>query len=454
MTIVAQGNGFAHNAATCVFPKNGGRAWTMRIAFVVMICLMNIPALAVDWREVEVRYETRRAELEAQGPPEYYVIPFDAGLALFDSRPELGIGMHQVDQEGIDILKETHVRFVRFTLYWNLIETTEEPGVYDETALQSMDETVKLFEANNIIPVVVVHGNPPGVSFSTRHESYERFARFMAFAAERWPYVRYWELWNEMDVAFTDLFGAGVEPEVPMIERGRNYAQMLRLAYPAIREANPKAIVVTGGMDNYTEFPRGIYEAGGRPYFDIMNMHTYGIPSQWSFVQRGAAMRDLMAEFGDGRKPLWNTEFGVDAGSMVQAWGIPDADPPAFWDAKQKEMLSECIQFALASGLYQKFFAYQFHAGNEIENERIAEADVVFPKEHTVHDYGFGFMREDQRTPRPIWEWIVAEGVNDPERLGSPRTLGLSVTAGDTERAMEVFVHSDFPTLVGIQSHR
>jgi hypothetical protein len=231
-----------------------------------------------------------------------------------------------------------------------------------------------------------------------------------------------------------------------MFERGRYYSEMLRLTAPAIRAANPEALVVTGGMDNFSDFPRGIYEAGGAPFFDIMNLHTYGIPSPWSFVQRGVALRELMAAYGDGQKPLWNTEFGVDAGSMVQAWGLPETDAPGFWDANQKEMLSDCIRFNLKAGLYQKMFAYQFRAGNEIAAERIAAAGVVFPPGHTVDDYGFGFMRRDGRTPRPVWDWILEYNVNAPARLGATRQVQLMTESRGEGTAVVIPLDPTYPT--------
>ena len=63
---------------------------------------------------------------------------------------------------------------------------------------------------------------------------------------------------------------------------------MLKLVYPAIKQANPNAVVLTGGLTDWGEFPKGIYAGGGRDYFDVMNIHTYGMPLPWGFVQRSA----------------------------------------------------------------------------------------------------------------------------------------------------------------------
>ena len=66
-----------------------------------------------------------------------------------------------------------------------------------------------LAEEKGLEMLVVVHVNPPGVSFDNRHESYRRFAQFMADMAPRFPQIRFWELWKELVAGFTDLFGVG-----------------------------------------------------------------------------------------------------------------------------------------------------------------------------------------------------------------------------------------------------
>ena len=59
----------------------------------------------------------------------------------------------------------------------------------------------------------------------------------MGDMARRYPQVRYWELWNEMDNGFTDLCGAG-RASGSMRERGKLYAKTLQSVYLQIRKAN------------------------------------------------------------------------------------------------------------------------------------------------------------------------------------------------------------------------
>jgi hypothetical protein len=325
--------------------------------------------------------------------------------------------VHGLNEEQAVLLHDVGVRIIRKTMYWNTIETTTEAGKYDEKALAAWDETVKLCARHGITLLVIVHGNPPGVNFEHRQDGYVRFAHFMTDMARRYPTVRYWELWNEMDVGFTDLFGAG--KDVAPLERGKMYAEMLKLAYPAIRAANPEAWILTGGIaEPWGDFTRGIYEGGGREFFDIMNVHTYGVPLWGSFLGRGMACRAIMTRYGDADKPMWNTEFGIDAGNMVQAWGYPHDRQPAVDDAKffDDEMIREykdCLDGARKYGLYQKVLAYQFVAGNECKPAGIEEK-VRLPKGMTLDDYGYGWLRKDGKTPRPLYEWIKKLNFNAP----------------------------------------
>ncbi|MFA5206275.1 MAG: cellulase family glycosylhydrolase [Lentisphaeria bacterium] len=387
---------------------------------------------ATDWAQMEKDYQTTRVALEKAGPR---TAPYQwtaAGATwVADPRPALGIGVHTLTQEQADLMRSAGLRLVRKTLYWNQIENTTIPGVHDPKALAAMDAEIALLLRNGFQPLIVVHANPPGTSYANRLAAYDRFATFMAFAAARWPEVRYWELFNEMDGAFTDLFGANAKPDVPLRQRGVMYAEMLKRVTPAIKKANPDALVVIGGMTDWDEFPRGIYAGGGREWFDIMNVHSYGIPLPWGFVLRGAALRAVMNANGDRDKPLWNTEFGLDAGSLTAAWGAPtEGKPGDFFDRMQKAMLADCIEFNLRTGLYQAMFPYQLAAGNEGGRDVVGKLD--FGPGRTQDDFGFGLLRADGRTPRPSFQWLQERQANAPLTQEAWAVATLRTAAGQT----------------------
>ena len=340
--------------------------------------------------------------------------PTETRVVVYDSRPELGIGMHDMSKRARDMVGELGIRLVRKTLYWNRMEPTEKPGIYDGKYLSEWDALVEDCRKEGVVLEVVVHGDPPGVSYAERRAGYERFTRFVADMSTRYPSIIYWELFNEMDSGFTCLFGAS--DKIAMRERGRDYAEMLKVAYPAIKTANPAAWVLSGGMSDTDEFPRGIYEGGGRSYFDIMNIHTYGAPVVTAFVERGKRVRQIMVDNSDADKPLWNTEFGLDAGNVVGAWGYPHTWNPAqddakAFDAKQLEDYQNCLKSNDELGLYQKLLPYQFQAGNERDDDGQIKTKAQLPQGMAIDDYGFGIVRRDF-SPRPVYTWLDQSNPN------------------------------------------
>ena len=335
-------------------------------------------------------------------------------LWLYQGRTELGMGMHGLSDEHVKMVRKLGVRLVRKTVYWYHIEKTEQPGVYDEQGLAKYDKMVATAKENGVELVLLLHGNVPGTGWDNRLESYDRFARFAAFMAKRYPSVRFWELWNEMDVGFTDLFGAN-RPGYPLFERGRCYGQMLKKAYPAIKAANRDAWVLVGGISSggAPEFIRGIYTEAGRDYFDYMNIHTYGVPVNWSMAADAYAARVAMGRYGDFDRPLWNTEFGIDGGNLWAAWQVDTGEK---LDAGHLGAWQSCINESLANKLYWKILPYQFAAGNERANDVLKKADapVKLPAGHTIDDYGFGLLRSDGKTPRPTYNWLLEEQINQP----------------------------------------
>ena len=336
-------------------------------------------------------------------------------LWVYDTRPEVGVGAHGLDTKTVKLIRTLDIRLVRHTMYWNQIENTETPGKYDPKTLAYWDELVPRCKAAGIELEVVVHGNPPGVDFTHRQEGYRRFASFMADMSARYPSIRFWELWNEMDQAFTDLFGNG-NADISLRERGKMYAEMLKLTYPAIKSANPKAWVLTGGMTDWNDFPRGIYEGGGGPYFDFMNIHTYGVPVLYGWVSRGLSLNSVMREFHDDGRPIWNTEFGIDAGNVVNAWGFPHSgNPPkedgAGFDEIHLQTWKECLEDNVRRRLYVKTLGYQFTAGNETSRERL-QKEGHLPAGRSQDDYGYGLLRADGHTPRPTYDWLKKQDLN------------------------------------------
>ncbi len=374
----------------------------LRIMLFILLIPMAVSLYAQGWQAEAAAYERNMALLETGTPPrEYRSVNYRGDVLAKPVRPELCIGVHVIDEKAVTDLRELGIGTVRTTLYWDTVET--EKGVYSPEALSACDRAFGLLLDNGITPLVVVHEAPGFVSFAQRGAAYRAFADFMAMCAARWPKVKYWELWNEMDSAFTDLFGAE-NPRIPLEARGRYYAEMLKTAYPAIKKANPEAIVVLGGIAGaVTPFMEGVYKAGGKGYFDVMNLHTYGMPLAWSFVNRGIEAHKVLERFGDGQKPVWNTEFGTEAGSYIAAWGKPKTLEE--FDDIQAQYLTELALLNKKTCLYDKCFIFQYKASCEGGQDEIREMGG------DPEDYTYGIVRANGDR-RPAFEALRKLAIN------------------------------------------
>lgn len=92
-----------------------------------------------------------------------------------------------------------------------------------------------------------------------------------------------------------------------------NYVALLKPTYQLVKSIDPRLRVVIGGTAGVGyRFFTGVYRAGGKDFFDVMNCHPYSYP----FSPDGRLdvaideLRKLMKGFGDGGKPIYITEHG------------------------------------------------------------------------------------------------------------------------------------------------
>ena len=94
----------------------------------------------------------------------------------------------------------------------------------------------------------------------------EDYAAFVGALARRWAgKVTAYEIWNEEDAS--QWWTGAPDPAA--------YTRLLRATYRVVKDADPRATVVLGGLtgNDYT-FLEGVYAAGGKGYFDAVGVHT------------------------------------------------------------------------------------------------------------------------------------------------------------------------------------
>jgi hypothetical protein len=273
--------------------------------------------------------------------------------------PLFGVQMGPISNRGgLQQALQAGVYWVRFdTFAWDRIEPTRtSPPTYDWSSV----DTGSLSNAskNGMEVIGLIQFAPdwaqmyPGAACGPiRQDSLAAFAEFLKELVARYsvpPYnVRYWELGNEPDIDHTliggrAVFGCWGDLNDPYYGGGY-YAEMLKVAYPAIKAADPKAQVRNGGVlldcdprdpyacsgsahgDKRARFLEGILANGGGPYFDILSFHAYshyegtqgqmtnrGWPGSVTAVpEKVGFLQEVLNKYGVGDKPLMNTEAAL-----------------------------------------------------------------------------------------------------------------------------------------------
>jgi len=116
--------------------------------------------------------------------------------------------------------------------------------------------------------------------------------------------IKYWEVANEPEMQ--------EEPLVFFQGSPKDYFEILKATYEAVKEADSEAQVVQGGMAGMdawmVSFWQKVFDLGAASYFDIANMHSIGhgehlnIPSFKEFLSKNNA----------SEKPFWITEVQIE----------------------------------------------------------------------------------------------------------------------------------------------
>jgi len=208
-----------------------------------------------------------------------------------------------------------HAKIVRTELRWSMLEP-RSPGQLDPSTLAFADRLVSSAAAAGIRVIMTVDSTPcwassapasqlrmcrPGVLSKANAwapSNPSTYAAFVAYLAQRYgTRLAAIEIWNEPDQA-NQLYFAG--PNKP-----QRYAALLRVAYPAIKQANPNVPVIAGSLVGYNGvFLRALYAAGIKGYYDGLAVHFYTLT-----LASLRQFREVQLANGDS-KPLWLDEFG------------------------------------------------------------------------------------------------------------------------------------------------
>lgn len=196
-------------------------------------------------------------------------------LTWYMSRPDM--------DRSIAMMVDAGVQWVRASITWSTVEQ-DTKGVLSSWWMPELDYAIRQARAAGLeVLMPIADGVPYWASADPakyedatgRHwniawkpmniSDYVDFARTIVtrYAALG---VHHYEVWNEPN--YVRFWPSG--------PNAAEYTALLQAAYPAIKEADPDATVVMGGLSG-SDYPflEAMYAAGARGYFDIAAVHPY-----------------------------------------------------------------------------------------------------------------------------------------------------------------------------------
>jgi hypothetical protein len=246
-------------------------------------------------------------------------------------------------------------------------------------------------------------------------DRYDEFAEFVAALVERYdgdgindapgsPVITYWELFNEPDRF--NFWGRS----------GKEFADLLKVVYPAVKSANPNAQLVFPGIaydffeDQNGPFTRSfltdVLNNGGGNYFDVMNFHSYPIffPN-WTtnkgpgLLEKGQHIQNVLAGY-NLTKPIVVTETGWHSNNVPST--IPGSP-----EIQAKYVIQLMTQgYALDAKIIIWWMYYDVGGGYQYENGLVTNSTPPVAKQayHIFQDFA-----ETMDTARFVRKLTVAE---------------------------------------------
>ncbi len=246
----------------------------------------------------------------------------------------------------LDLVREMEFGWVKQIFAWRDMEQIEK-GHYD---WYRPDLIVGMVEEHGLKLLARIDHQPFWAQAdggaapvpSAPPKNYQDFGDFCHVFADRYKgRIGAYEIWNEPNLSRE----WGNKPPNPA-----EYVQLLAACYIGIKAADPEAVVISAGLaPTATDDPeiaipddafvRGMYEAGGADYFDVLGVHAAGYmnpperdPAEveadpalgYRFLtfRHVEDIRRIMVEHGDADKQIAITEMGwtTDPINSSYAW--------------------------------------------------------------------------------------------------------------------------------------
>jgi hypothetical protein len=173
--------------------------------------------------------------------------------------------------------------------------------------------------------------------------------------------VKHWQVDNEPNL------GSGRE----------GFADLMRITSKAIKESDPDAKVLQGGMIlpsllSYRNSTKKVFEKAEHDWYpmfqelngeaiDIIDLHWFGVVGEWKiFPEVLKIFHNKMKDYSFNDAPIWITEMGVYSGNPKGRSGTP------IKEGSERKQASEMVKryvVAIAEGVEKIFWAWGMYEG-------------------------------------------------------------------------------------------
>ncbi len=289
------------------------------LALLSLIALLIVLPLAIFLTQRQQTYQSQALIIDQA--------PYGMNTSLFWS----SLFPENKWETAIEKMAQAGVKFNRTTIIWSLIQPNE-----GEWNWEKHDRLIDLLTSKGISPLGYFYFTPSwawkypdcdqarwrGRICAPRSDAWRNFVKKTVERYGCGPggkcQIKYWEIWNEPNNNKTnseDCSGGGIS----LCGTLDDYFRMLRVAYKAIKTADPNATVVMGGLGQLSTLENKFLDQllakkyQNKPcgdFFDVFNIHHYYQPGNPQSVLNGLErVQQLKQKYGLTGKPVWVTEL-------------------------------------------------------------------------------------------------------------------------------------------------
>ena len=278
------------------------------------------------------------------------------------------------------------VSVIRDGVDWWRIEKTK--GVYEFPAFA--DEMVNSLNENGTqLLYVLSYGNtlystnekniPIATASTTDYDYMDAWLDYVTQVVTRYKdKVDYWQVWNEPNIEAFNPSGA----------TAAQYAELLKQSYGIIKNIDPTAKVVGGGLagvgnTDTRPYLRSMLAAGAGDYMDVLDVHPYkqSTGPEGYMAERLPNIQADLEQYNCDDIEIWIGELGWYTGTASDA---VTEEKQAAYSVRSRVMYDN---FNRKEGKKGKFFWYDFQNDGTTQN-------------YSEHNYG---MTENNFTPKPVY---------------------------------------------------